>query len=1610
MGSGLISYAADEQNQITFNAQILDSEGKEVKEADITSELNLHLSIAVKEGNLKNVNLDLSNCNFKLKDESGIDQINAGETKELYFKIVARNDDQFKLDLLNMESKIKLTGTYSNDNKTEEVNKEETVSVKWISSNLTSMTEEEIKETKVLSTEIITNKTYTIGETQKRLIQVKVKSGIKNNIYPIEKTIITVNPLEAGEMNEKEFTNGTKLTAEEVNVAAYSTKATNGKDGSANFGKAEENKLGSWQYDSESGKITITVNNNKDENNCVEWAKNAVDEFVVTYIYNEESVKNVNAFRTVVESNLKLYTDEEEHKKPARSWVTNTEKAMPIELNIQAPESLSKKYISTGKDFKETLTLNISTTKLEKNLFVVSSMDRLNISDEDETKVKPSTTYKTTYINKEDFINILGENGEVAISAILNMSTAKELGKITKDSVDSNNKEILSFTYPSNVNLIGIQLSNPVKEGKLNIENNKNLNIANVTEYTSNIDKIEKLTLSSLAAIQNIDEKDPVYDTDAQIKEITLTNPETNVELGVDLGQDKTTLPVGTKNTVGFTVSLKTSGENDKLYNNPTVQIKLPEEAKEVAIVKDSEDLAHANGLEFEGWKVNGNTIEIKLKGNQAQTSNYDGQDTTITFSAEFSTQKLLPTITRNIDLTVTNGEDQKTNSKQVTFSAEKGIILANSISNYNGEEPEILAIKENSKTGLLSEEKSAIAQVKGTVINNTEKDIENVVVVGNFAGEGSTITPILKEQIAVENATVENATVENATVEYSADGQTWEAYNAEKASTYKNYKITFAKLADKSITTFTYKIEIPENLGANKSMNSTYVIEIEDKAQKAATITLETPQKIEIEVSAKAISDTIYEEQEVTFTVDVTNKSNVTAKNVSIEASLPEELELVSKPENFDIEAGKTVTKTITAKVKALPEETKQKDITTTIKAIPNGKEDQAKTVEVKNVVKQALIKATIEDAYSDGAEFIYEGGQLGYKTTITNVSDETLTNVVITSKLPEGTKLNENEELSAILFEGDTENVYDRKIIKEGILPVEKENNELEFKIGTIQPNQGAEIILYLIETEKLSEGIFEKEISYKATIDTDQIKNYVIQKTNNVVKPKIDFDVISKNLTDATRNKYVKAGDILEYTAKIKNSTKYAQTIIFNNNIIEGLSCDEVKVVLDGKELSEEDNGIKYFKTKGDKYTVRINLREEQELTISWSGVVLAEGEEDSTIKSISTLNASVPPRSAWESSKDINIGEKTIEYILKGTKADEPDKPGTDEPGTDKPDTPTDKTYSISGTAWLDENEDGIKGEKEKLLKGILVKIKQINEDNVAEYLKDEAGEEITSITDNEGKYEFKDLKTGKYIVEFEYNTKTYKLTPVANKDSVPSSPTTSEGTTVKTDTLNLNNENIENINIGLVLNSKFDLELNKYITKVTVQNNSGTTEYNYNNEQLAKVEIKAKQMASSTVLVEYQIEVKNNGAVPGTATVIADYLPKGLKFNSEMNTNWYQGTDGNLYTEELKDIMLEPGESKQVKLVLTKAMTSNSTGTFTNAAEIYEDKNDFGLVDTNSTPANKEQKENDYSTAELIISTATGSPMMYIGIIITSMLILGGGIYLINKKVILEKNI
>ena len=47
------------------------------------------------------------------------------------------------------------------------------------------------------------------------------------------------------------------------------------------------------------------------------------------------------------------------------------------------------------------------------------------------------------------------------------------------------------------------------------------------------------------------------------------------------------------------------------------------------------------------------------------------------------------------------------------------------------------------------------------------------------------------------------------------------------------------------------------------------------------------------------------------------------------------------------------------------------------------------------------------------------------------------------------------------------------------------------------------------------------------------------------------------------------------------------------------------------------------------------------------------------------------------------------------------------------------------------------------------------------------------------------------------------------------------------------------------------------------------------------------------------------------------------MPKELEFSTELNNSWYKGNDGNLYTEAFADNSIAVGESKTIKLVLTK---------------------------------------------------------------------------------------
>ena len=169
--------------------------------------------------------------------------------------------------------------------------------------------------------------------------------------------------------------------------------------------------------------------------------------------------------------------------------------------------------------------------------------------------------------------------------------------------------------------------------------------------------------------------------------------------------------------------------------------------------------------------------------------------------------------------------------------------------------------------------------------------------------------------------------------------------------------------------------------------------------------------------------------------------------------------------------------------------------------------------------------------------------------------------------------------------------------------------------------------------------------------------------------------------------------------------------------------------------------------------------------------------------------------------------------------------------------------------------------------------------------------------------------------------------------------------------------------------------------------------------------MAKIEIDARRINNSMVIIEYKIDIANEGQVPGYVTEIIDYKPDDVTFNSEMNKNWYQSTDGEIYTKELANQIINPGETKTVTLTLMKNMNQNNTGTIQNIAEIHSDSNDYSLDDMDSIPANNNMNEDDISIAEAIVSIRTGAVVMYVSLVFIIVAILGIGIYLINKKVL-----
>ena len=220
------------------------------------------------------------------------------------------------------------------------------------------------------------------------------------------------------------------------------------------------------------------------------------------------------------------------------------------------------------------------------------------------------------------------------------------------------------------------------------------------------------------------------------------------------------------------------------------------------------------------------------------------------------------------------------------------------------------------------------------------------------------------------------------------------------------------------------------------------------------------------------------------------------------------------------------------------------------------------------------------------------------------------------------------------------------------------------------------------------------------------------------------------------------------------------------------------------------------------------------------------------------------------------------------------------------------------------------------------------------------------------------------------------------------------------------------EDEDDIDIEKVKVKYFDLALEKIVSEYSIKQNGKTTvtktghKFGVQPEPPVKVELVNSMVKSAVIKFKYQIKVTNEGEIAGYAEEVKDYIPSGLKFVKEDNPKWTMLEDGNtVTTDQLKDKLLQPGESAVVEITLQWINGQNNFGLKQNWAEISKDKNDSDSPDIDSVPNNKKEGEDDIDDASVLLSVKTGSAENYIVITGSILAIVSAGIVLIKKFVI-----
>ncbi len=1517
---------------------------------DTNSENTLYLNVSLQEGIIQDAKVTLNNPNFTLnydelktnsliknvnEEENSIELNQITENVEIPVKVKYKSGDTVNLTDLEKETEINFEGTYTDSQKSnKKLSGKISVKVKWISS---------------VTGGLQTNVENYIEADGKSIVIANTTGTINGITVPMEYVEFTSNVPDI---------NG--VAPDEVDITE------NGR-------KLSENE---FTYDKENKTLLIRKENAPSENNEVSNLSGNIA-YSIIYIYGTQF--NLDKVSFTANQNLKVkpYNLEETNI----AFQNNLEKEQSNQttiLDVSSADKITKGYLYWQKfetPFDVNMNVQIQYILPNKNIEIVEKENDLT-GDNVNLNVVNKTYYANTVISKANLMNVLGENGSLEI---YDADTGNLVTIINKDTQADENGNI-NVSY-NNVARIRILIRNPENIGDIHINSSKRI--------LSN-HGIDNETLKGVNQLRLVFDNNNMIYTNTVEKDISLYDTVTKATMELDKTEFNTT----DENTrINMKVNLNTQNMDYDLYKNPVLRVTFPSEFETVNI--EQVGITFENGLQLTNAEMvdNGDgtkTLVITLTGEQQEYLNNDiTANTQLSITGTAKVYQNLTSRDSNITFTYTNEkaityDNNGVYNVPIKITAPYGFVMSTVANDTISKNKELNEIKLRANTV------EQTVHVKESVTNNFDDTVNNFELTGMLPRKDQQYT--LGDNNISSNFDAEIAgniyiNRNDAKIYYSEDNQNWTETKTENSNLFK-IELDNSNLNKGDNITIEYDLKIPENVSYSKSSYVAFIanatqgdnnvsnwsgmkvstedMQLNNAVARASTVD-EDEIKTEIAVMKGNISlqdgEDVHNEQNLKYIIKVTNTTSNALSNVKVTATntnavfyefMTKQIDEMlinkgfyenpdKKQQDFTIDSlAPGETKELSYQVIAKKNgdnSTTQADVKVSADSV-----DEKEIKSIENPIVDSKLKLSLTPATTIGyPDNLNERSSLEMALTIENLSQEEINDLSLNLYYTQYLKLGSEKIVS----------------VEDNIAQItENSNNTLKINLSKLQAEQRIVLTVYFefnpIEDNSSSKSFY----SFFNTIydDTEYISG---QFDVTYKKSLTDFTLVqTANIADK-----VKQGDNLIYTTEITNSGTGDANVSISDVVPENAVVNDMYLEQNG-----ERKEVDYL---GQTVATTFEIKAGEKVTLIIDTTINTYINNNTEIENTVILN-SVQATS--------EIRSNTIKHrIVDEIAGEDPgENPGGDTPGGNTPggDTPSTAKRKINGFTWNDTNKDGRKDTSESNLPNIRV------------LLITTTGEIVKETTSSlNGYYEFSNIDQGSYRVVFEYDTSKYYLSPYkasgvdenSNSDVIETE-IEENGQNKKvaaTEQLNLTNSDLTNVNAGFIEFSSRGLNITKTITKVTVRTNKRTKTYNFNRKQIAKVEIKAKEMTNAQIQIEYAIDIQNTGETAETVQEILDTPSSDLVLNDSTG-NW-SAKGSSLTTNQLENTSIAPGETKTITLVMTTTTGSEGLGkNVTNKADISNVQSDNENLNININSSN--------NTAQLIIGVSTGALQITLTII------------------------